>query len=119
MGHSTWQIRNMNESVVMALFINVIANLADAFFNLLYNVKLTDPQSMYKVFHRECLENVDLKSNYFNLDWEICAKFVRAGYVPLELPVKYDSRSFADGKKLNLFRDIFLNVYTIIYYRFF
>jgi glycosyltransferase involved in cell wall biosynthesis len=119
MGHTTWQIRSMKANFLMALFINVIANIADAFFNLLYNVKLTDPQSMYKVFHRDCLKGVKLKSDLFNLDWEICAKFIRAGHVPLELPVHYASRDFSEGKKVKLFRDMFINTYAIVYYRFF
>ena len=119
MGHNTWQIRNMKTNVLMAIFINIIGNSADEFFNLLYNVKLTDPQSMYKVFHKDCLNGVELKSNYFDLDWEICAKFVRNGHVPLELPVCYNSRGFVEGKKVKLSRDIFINIYAILYYRFF
>jgi glycosyltransferase involved in cell wall biosynthesis len=119
MGHDTWQIRSMKTNILTALFVNIIANLADAFFNVIYNVKLTDPQSMYKVFHKDCMNGITFKSNYFNLDWEICAKFIRAGHVPLEFPVYYKSRDFSEGKKVKLFRDIFINTYAIVYYRFF
>lgn len=118
MGHNTWQIRNMKTNTLLAVFINVIANLADAFFNILYNVHLTDPQSMYKVFHRDCLNGIKFRSNYFNLDWEIVAKLVRKGHVPLEIPITYHSRGFVEGKKVRMSRDIFLNIWAIIKYRF-
>jgi glycosyltransferase involved in cell wall biosynthesis len=118
MGAKTWKIRNTKTNVFKAAFINVIANLADEIFNLLYGVKLTDPQTMYKVFRRECLHGIRFESNYFNLDWEICAKLIRKGYVPLEIPISYKSRSFDEGKKISLFRDIFLNSWTIFKFRF-
>jgi len=118
MGQNTWAIRNMETNIGIAIFINIIANLADAFFNIIYNVRLTDPQSMYKVFLRDCLKGIKFESNYFNLDWEIVAKFIRKGYIPLELPIHYESRGFHDGKKVRFLRDIYLNVYAIFKYRF-
>lgn len=119
MGKNTWQIRSTNKNPVRAFFINVVASLADFFFNVLYGVWLSDPQTMYKVFRRKCLEGMDFKSDYFNLDWEICAKFIRKGYKPLEVPISYESRGFAEGKKIKLSRDLLLNPYTIVKYRFF
>lgn len=118
MGHNTWKIRNMKTNPFKAYFINVIANMADIFFNILYDVKLSDPQTMYKVFKKECIKGINFESNYFNLDWEICARLVRRGYIPIELPIYYKSRSFSEGKKVKLSRDIFLNMYIIIKYRF-
>jgi len=118
LGQDTWKIRNPKTNIMKAGFINVIAHLADHFFNILYGVHLTDPQSMYKVFHKDCLKGIKFKSNYFDLDWEICARFIRKGYTPLELPIYYRSRSFKEGKKIRLLRDIFLNIKAIIKYRF-
>jgi glycosyltransferase involved in cell wall biosynthesis len=117
MGQKTWKIRNSKTSVVKVAFINIIANLADTFFNILYGVHLTDSQTMYKVFRRECIKGIDFKSNHFNLDFEICARLIRRGYIPLEVPIRYKSRSFSEGKKIKLSRDIFINLYTIIKYR--
>jgi len=119
MGKKTWMIRKQEKNISKITFINIIAHFADLIFNLLYGVNITDPQSMYKVFHKDCLKGINFKSNYFNLDWEICAKFIRKGYIPLEIPVYYKSRSFNEGKKIRLIRDIFLNTYSIIKYRFF
>lgn len=116
-GQNTWKIRSSKTSIIKVAFINVIAHMADAFFNVLYGVHLTDSQTMYKVFRRECIKGIKFTSNHFNLDFEICARLIRRGYIPVEVPIRYKSRSFSEGKKIKLFRDIFINLYTIIKYR--
>jgi hypothetical protein len=39
------------------------------------------------------------------LDWEIVMKLVRAGYIPLEIPISYKSRDFKEGKKISITKD--------------
>jgi hypothetical protein len=46
-----------------------------------------------------------LECNRFDFDWELVIKFLLKGYKPTEIPVNYRSRSFAEGKKVSLFRD--------------
>jgi hypothetical protein len=60
---------------------------------------------MYKVFRRECLRGLTLESNRFDFDWELLIKLVRKGYRPLEIPIRYKSRCFKEGKKVSMFRD--------------
>jgi hypothetical protein len=60
---------------------------------------------MYKVFRRECINDLKLVSDRFDFDWEIVAKLVRRGHIPLEVPVSYESRDFKNGKKVRLIRD--------------
>ena len=78
-------------------------------FTLLLNVSLgiwlKDPFTMYKIFRRECLDGIHLKSNRFDLDWEIVMKLIRAGHHPIEIPITYNSRSFEEGKKVRMIRD--------------
>lgn len=74
-------------------------------FNLFYRVRLRDPFTMYKVFRRDCIEGVEFVANRFDFDWELVAKLIRLGHRPLEVPVRYDARSFDDGKKVRFFRD--------------
>jgi len=45
-------------------------------------------------------------------------KLVRKGYVPVEIPVNYTSRSFAEGKKVSFVRDGMTWIATILGYRF-
>ena len=50
----------------------------------------------------------------FDLDIELVMKLVRKGYLPLEIPVNYTSRSFAEGKKVRFIRDPLTWVSTIL-----
>lgn len=87
-------------------------------FNLLYDIKLTDPATMYKVFKTECLKSVNFKSNHFELDWEIVAKLIKKGFIPIEIPVSYKPRSIQQGKKIIFFRDSWQVLLAIIRFRF-
>ena len=74
-------------------------------FDVVYGVRLRDPFTMYKVFRSECLDGVLLTSDRFDFDWELVGKLVRLGFVPIEVPVSYQARSFSHGKKIRFFRD--------------
>jgi len=86
-----------------------VFNLAHWAFTAVLNVtlgtRMTDPFTMFKVFRRNCLNGISLECNRFDLDWEIVIKFIRAGYIPLEVPVSYKSRDYEEGKKINVLRD--------------
>jgi glycosyltransferase involved in cell wall biosynthesis len=88
------------------------------FFNILYGTDISDPTTMYKLFTRDLYEKVTLTGNYFELDWEIVSKFVRLGYLPVEIPVRYESRGLKAGKKVRLYRDVPKWLYMIISCRF-
>ena len=88
------------------------------FFNILYGTGISDPTTMYKLFTRELYEKVSLTGNYFELDWEIVAKFVRLGYLPVEIPIRYKSRGLKAGKKVRLSRDVPKWLYMIVSCRF-
>ena len=60
---------------------------------------------MYKVFSADLLKKVHFHGKFFELDWEIVCKFIRLGHIPLELPISYESRSLAEGKKVRVWRD--------------
>lgn len=119
LGAGHWKIRRFNSSMWSSSMINVGSEMLALSFYLLYGVKLTDPQTMFKVFKRDCLDGIKFKSNYFELDWEIVIKLIKKGYIPLEVPVSYKSRTFKEGKKIKLFRDGILNLKAIFWYKFF
>lgn len=87
-------------------------------FNTVYGQHLHDPFTMYKVFRRSCIEGLHLECDRFDFDWELTAKLIRAGYPPLEIPVSYRSRSFAEGKKVRMIRDPLSWVRACFKYRF-
>jgi glycosyltransferase involved in cell wall biosynthesis len=87
-------------------------------FNLVYRTHLRDPFTMYKVFRRSCIEHVHFEANRFDFDWELVAKLVRLGNVPVEVPITYEARGFENGKKVRFFRDPLTWMVALVKYRF-
>jgi len=86
--------------------------------SLIFLQKITDMETCYKVFHRDVLSNIKIKSQRFNFEPEITAKVIKAGHKIKEVPIRYSSRSFAEGKKIS-WHDGVLAFYYIIKFRFF
>lgn len=114
-----WKMRQFLDSKVYAKVLNAGSIFYSRLFSFVYNVKLTDPGTMYKIFRKECLDEITLKSNHFDIDWELAGKLIKRGYKPLEIPISYKSRSPKEGKKIKFGRDGFLILKSIIYYKFF
>ncbi len=105
-------IKNMNK-------FNFIGNkLITMLANTLYGIRITDEATAYKVFLKEILEkeNIELKSNRFEICAELVAKIAKKKYKILEVPISFIGRNKNEGKKLRL-RDGFLSVWTLIKYR--
>lgn len=100
-----WKIRKFEQSPVKAALLNFGGLFFHGLFNVLFGTKLTDPTTMYKVFRRSFLKEFSLTANRFDFDYELLGKLIRTGHIPLEVPVIYKSRSFAEGKKIRIFRD--------------
>jgi glycosyltransferase involved in cell wall biosynthesis len=114
-----WQIRKFKGSeIIWAYTMNTVAQIMDKAFNLLYGTKLTDPHTMFKVFSRNLVKQVHLEGEFFELDVELVSKFLRLGQMPIEIPVKYNSRSPNEGKKVRLLRDGSRMIKSILKYRF-
>lgn len=68
--------------------------------NILYNTTLTDMETGYKVFRREVIEKLDIKSKDFTFEAEITAKIFKKRYVVYEIPISYYGRGYSEGKKI-------------------
>lgn len=101
----TRPMRQFDDQPMTAQLMNIGHSVFTGLFNRLFRVRLTDPFTMYKVFRRECLDGITLRCNRFDFDWELAARLIQHGFHPIEVPVKYESRSFNDGKKVRFFRD--------------
>jgi len=100
-----WKMRKFNDSPLTAAVFNLGHWLYRPVINFALNTRMTDPFTMFKVFRRDALFGIDFACNRFDFDVELVVKLVRKGYVPLELPVNYAARSFAEGKKISFTRD--------------
>jgi glycosyltransferase involved in cell wall biosynthesis len=83
--------------------------------NLVNNLNLTDMETAYKVFRREVLAGITLRSDRFGFEPEITAKIARQRWRIFEVPVSYVPRSYDQGKKIGL-RDAVQAVYCIVRY---
>jgi glycosyltransferase involved in cell wall biosynthesis len=86
--------------------------------NIFTNLKLTDMETCYKVFRREVLAGIRLRSNRFGFEPEITAKISKKNWRIYEVPISYAGRTYADGKKIT-WKDGFAALYAIVRYRFF
>ena len=67
---------------------------------MLTNINLTDLETCYKVFKREVVEKLDIKSNRFGVEPEITAKIAQMKCRIYEVPISYFGRDYAEGKKI-------------------
>jgi glycosyltransferase involved in cell wall biosynthesis len=114
-----WQFRRFHGfERIYGLFVNFGGVLFTTMFNLLYGTRISDGATMFKVFQAKALKEINLRSNYFDYDWEISAKLAKKGLRFTDVPVLYKARSRAEGKKIRFFRDGTLVLMAILRYRF-
>src|SRR5947207_6442365 len=83
--------------------------------NCTTNLDLTDMETCYKVFRREVIQSIKLRSNRFGIEPEITAKVAKRGYRIFEVPISYYGRDYWEGKKIN-WKDGFSALWTILKY---
>lgn len=88
----------------IADYLNLGQKLLTWLLNTACGCKLTDPFTMYKIFHKDCMYGIDFVGGNFGLDWELVIRFIRKGYMPMEIPIYYKARSYAEGKHIDLFK---------------
>jgi len=88
------------------------------FSNMLSNLNLTDMETGYKVFRREIIQNLKLKSNRFGFEPEITMKVAKASCRIYEMPISYWGRDYAEGKKIS-WKDGIAAIFHIFRFRFF
>ena len=86
--------------------------------NMFTNLNLTDMETCYKVFKREVLDKITVKSNRFGFEPEFTAKIAKRGYRIYETPISYSGRTYAEGKKIG-WQDGLKAVFAILWFRFF
>ena len=85
--------------------------------NMVTDLNLTDMETCYKVFRREIIQQMPLKSQRFGFEPEITVKVAKAGYRLYEVPISYAGRTYAEGKKIG-WKDAIDALWTLFYFRF-
>jgi glycosyltransferase involved in cell wall biosynthesis len=111
--------RFIGESHRVLYFWHYVANkVLTTVSNMFTNLNLTDMETCYKLFRREVLTDINLKSNRFGFEPEITAKIARhanPAWRVYEVAISYSGRTYEEGKKIGL-RDAFTALYCIIRY---
>jgi glycosyltransferase involved in cell wall biosynthesis len=101
------------------MFWHMVANkLLTLLTNILYNSILTDMETGYKLFRREIIQSIPIRSQRFNFEPEITAKLMKRKVKIFEVPISFNPREYSEGKKIGL-KDAFEAVWALFYYRFF
>lgn len=85
--------------------------------SLIYFRKITDMETCYKVFTRDVIEGMTLRSKRFDFEPEITAKIIRRKFKIKEVPISFNPRSFNEGKKIT-WKDGLQHLFYLIKYRF-
>jgi glycosyltransferase involved in cell wall biosynthesis len=83
--------------------------------NMISDLDLTDMETCYKMFRREIIQGIDLREDRFGFEPEVTAKISGLGVRVYEVPISYQPRTFAQGKKIGL-KDAFRAAFCIVRY---
>lgn len=110
--------RFLGASRRVAMFWHMVANkLLTLMTNILYDTILSDMETGYKVFKREVVEDMPIHAKRFEFEPEFTAKILKRKYRIFEVPITFNPRDYAEGKKIGL-SDAFEAIWALIKYRF-
>lgn len=98
-----------------AYWANLVLNKVS---NLLNGIHITDFNTCYKMMTDKVVRRLSITRTGFAMESEITTKIARMGYEIIELPVRYQPRTVAAGKKIRL-RDAVSCLAAMVYFRFF
>ncbi len=93
---------------------NRVINIAVNFF---FRTKLTDVETCYQVFRLAAVRDMPLENNHFAFTVELAVKLIKRGNRIVEIPIYYEPRGKAEGKKI-YWADGFASLWVILKYRF-
>ena len=106
---------NSNFSSVFRVFANHVLTIIS---NIINSQNLTDAHTCYKVLKSDLFKKIKLKEKGFSFCPELTTKISLAREKIIEVQIRYNGRTYAEGKKINVF-DGFHAIKTLIKYRFF
>jgi dolichol-phosphate mannosyltransferase len=104
-----------NFSSLSRVFFNHILTIIS---NILNNQNLTDAHTCYKMFEKKVFLDIKLNEDDFSFCPEITTKIALKKIDIKEVPIRYNGRTYEEGKKIN-FIDGFKAILTLLKYRFF
>lgn len=84
----------------MFFFHQIGNNFLTSLTNLFCNLNLSDMETGMKAFRAEAIKSVDLKENRFVFEPEVTIKLAKKKFKFYEVPITYNGRTYAEGKKI-------------------
>ncbi len=82
-------------------YVYVLGNRAvTTVANVLFNCYLSDLETCFKLLPLDLYRSLDVQAAGFGMEAEITGKLLRRGIRPYEVPISYNARTRAEGKKL-------------------
>lgn len=98
------------------LFWHYVGNRFLTFLsNVFTGLNLTDMETCYKMFRREVVERIEIKSRRFTVEPELTAKIARMNVRVFEVPISYAGRNYSEGKKIT-WKDGLAALWAIVRY---
>jgi glycosyltransferase involved in cell wall biosynthesis len=84
--------------------------------NMVTDLNLTDMETCYKAFRRECIQSIRIEEDRFGVEPEITIKLARMPGIRIyEVPITYRGRRYDEGKKIGA-KDGFRALYCLLKY---
>ena len=78
-----------------------IANkVMSLFFSFVHFCKISDIATCYKMMMTDTFKEIKLYENGFSIEIEIVSKYLKKYKSIIEIPIKYEGRSYEEGKKI-------------------
>jgi len=86
------------------------------FFSIVHSKKISDIATCYKLYPINFLKEIEIEEDGFAIEVEITAKFLKTNNSKiLEVPIKYEGRTYAEGKKITALDGLKYILATLIY----
>ena len=109
--------RFLNGWPSMRLPNRVVNKLLAWMVRFFFRSPMTDEATCYKAFRTSVLQSLPLTCRRFEFCPEVTAKVLRRGHRIVEVPIHYEARSMADGKKIR-WTDGVAAIWTLLKFRF-
>jgi glycosyltransferase involved in cell wall biosynthesis len=68
--------------------------------NMLNDLNITDMETCYKAFRAEVIKGIEIEEDRFGIEPELTAKVAKLRLRIYEVPISYQGRTYAEGKKI-------------------
>ena len=75
--------------------------LLTLFSNMMTDLNLTDMETCYKMARTDLVRSLPLRSTRFGIEVELTARLAQSRARIYEVPISYDGRTYAEGKKID------------------